>query len=315
MMGIGKISLRSCGMAVAGLGLCLPMTASYADEPLFGYVYTTDLLPQGKYEVEQWVTDRAQQAHGRFNDFLMSTEVEYGLTNDLQVAGYINYSYLNASHNSVQRLTEGIDIPASHDPTRPFNEWRYDGVSLEFIWRVLSPYKDGFGLAFYAEPEYGPREKGLELRIITQKNFMDDRLVLAANLWVEPKREDSSNLVMPGSDEMPEGGKMRMTMAEIDIGASYRFASNWSAGLEFHNHNEYSGFTLSHNDQDHTAFFIGPNIHYASQRWFLTLAVLHQVHAKAYNEDQEMQIHDGLIFGDEHTRWDGIRMKVGYTFE
>lgn len=314
-MYVYRTGLKSLAAMITSLGLCLHMESSQADEPLFGYVYTTDLLPQGKYEVEQWVTDRAQQAHGRFNDFQLRSEFEYGLTNDLQVAGYLNYSYLDASHNSVQGLTEGIDIPASHDSSRPFNEWRYDGVSVEFIWRVLSPYKDGWGLAFYAEPEYGPREKGLELRVITQKNFMDDRLVLAANLWVEPEREDSSNLVMRGSDEMPEGGKMRMTMAEIDIGASYRFASNWSAGLEFRNHNEYSGFSVSHNDQEHTAFFLGPNIHYASQRWFFTLAALRQIHAKAYNKDQEAQIHDDLIYGDEHTRWDGIRMKVGYTFE
>ena len=62
-------------------------------------------------------------------------------------------------------------------------------ISTEFIYRAISPYmsKNGWGLAFYLEPEYmlhdlhnglkyGAGTFELEGRVILQKNFMDDRL-------------------------------------------------------------------------------------------------------------------------------------------
>lgn len=277
---------------------------AFAGEAAFGYVYTTDVMPKGKFEVEQWLTDREGQAHGRFHDLQMRTEVEYGVTNNFQLAGYLNYSYLDANRNSTSGVTEGLDIPADHDPTRPYRRFRYDGVSAEAIWRVMSPYKDPIGLAFYVEPEVGPRENAVEVKILLQKNYLDDRLVLAANLWSELERE-----------KVEGEGWHKAAVWELDLGASYRFRPNWSAGLEFRNHNEFQGWTLDHAKQEHTAYFIGPTIHYAGERWFVTATALYQLHAKAYSDDQREQIAHGRIYGDEHTTWDGLRLKIGRTFQ
>jgi len=298
------------------LAACAAWTVpAAADEPLFGYVYTTDLLPKGKWEVEQWITDREGQAYGHFHHIDMSTEVEYGLEDNLQISGYINYAYADAAGNSVRHLTEGIDIPYDHAPGLPYRAAQFKGFSFEAVYRVMSPYLDPVGLAFYIEPEFGPDESGLELRAIVQKNFLDDRLVLAGNFWVEFEREAGSNLVVPGSMDVPDGMKMEMTMAEFDLGASWRFAPNWSVGLEFRNHNEFTGWTLDHAHQEHAAFFLGPNIHYGGERWFFTLSALRQIGAVAFNADQEAEMKGGLLFGDEHTGWDGIRLKVGYSFQ
>ena len=285
-----------------------------ADEPLFGYVYTTDLLPKGKAEVEQWVTDREGQAHGHYHDFEASTEVEYGLTNNIQVSFYTNYTYIDAKNNSVLGLTEGNDIKASHNPYHTYSDTHLDGFSSEVIWRVLSPYKDPIGLAFYVEPEWGAKEYGVELRAIAQKNFMDDRLVLAGNAWIEFEQEAGSNLGANGAEEGADGAKAAATYLEYDLGASYRFIPNWSFGLEFRNHNEYDGYSIAHSKQDHTAFFLGPNIHYGGERWFFTLSVLRQLGAIGYTDDQKAQLYHGLLYGDEHTTWDGIRLRVGRTF-
>ncbi|KJV35687.1 DUF6662 family protein [Luteibacter yeojuensis] len=312
---------RSAALAVVA---CLALGAAgswappaRAGEAIFGYVYTTDLLPKGKSELEQWATDRKSQAYGSFNAYNFSTEYEYGVTDNFQIGTYLNYTYEQANGNSVRGKTEGIDLSYKHDPNKPFSGAHVDGVSMEFLYRVLSPYKDGIGLAFYAEPEYGPRERGLELRAIVQKNLMDDRLVLAANVWVEAEKERGSNLIDPyDTDPEPPTRTMdKATYAEIDLGGSYRFASNWSAGLEIRNHNEFGGWTLLHRNQDHTAFFAGPNVHYAARRWYATLSVLRQIHAITYSEEQDHQRHDGLLYGDEHTRWDGIRLKIGYSFD
>jgi hypothetical protein len=306
---------------VPGLGIGFSFAASFlapslasADEPLFGYMYTTDLQPEGKFELEQWFTDREGQAYGHFHHLDMSTEVEYGVTDRLQIALYTNYMYANESGNSVRGLTEGIEIPFDHDPTQLYSQARFDGFSFEAIYRFLSPYIDPVGLAVYVEPEWGLYESGVETRAIFQKNFFDDQLVLVMNFWVEFDHEQSSNLETPDSTDVPDGSFSNNTYAEIDLGASYRIAPHWFLGLEFRNHNEYRGITLSHNDQDHTAFFLGPNVHYASEHWFATLSVLRQLHAIAYTDDQRAEMFNGLLYGDEHTTWDGIRLKVGFPF-
>jgi hypothetical protein len=138
--------------------------------------------------------------------------------------------------------------------------------------------------------------------------------VLGANLWIEFENEMGSNLVTPGSDEVPDGAIEKATMLELDLGASYRFARNWWAGLEFRNHNEYAGYSLAHHDQDHTAFFLGPTIHYGGERWWFTLTALRQLGAIGFNADQRAQMKHGRIYGDEHTVWDGVRFKIGFNF-
>lgn len=309
-----RVSIWAAALSYLIAAIAMTPTAR-AEESQFGYVYTTDTLPKGKWEVEQWITDREGQAHGHFHDFEMRSEAEYGLTNNLQVALYANYSYLNADRNSVRGLTEGIDIKASHDPTRSYSNIHSDGFSAELIWRVLSPYKDPVGLAFYIEPEVGPKEYGVEFRGIVQKNFYDDRVVVAGNAWVELEEEAGTNLGTPGEEEqVPDGAKEKATYAEIDLGASYRFRPKWSVGLEFRNHNEYGGYSLDHADQDHTAFFLGPNIHYGGEHWWFTLSALRQLAAIGYSDEQKAQIYHGLLYGNEHTTWDGIRLKVGREF-
>jgi len=286
---------------------------AHAGEPLFGYVYTTDTTPADKWEFEQWITDREGQAGGRFHHVHFNSEVEYGVTDRFQISAYGNFMYDNDSGNSVRGRTEGIEIPFDHDPNTPYTAFRFDGVSFEFLYRFLSPYTDPLGFALYFEPEFSPRDGGFEFRSIFQKNFFDDQLVLALNTWIEFENEDGSNLVGP-DDPPADGSPSKATMLEEDLGASYRVTSNWFAGLEFRNHNEYRDWGIKHSDQDHTAFFLGPNIHYAAQKWFFTLSALRQIGAVGFKPGQRAQMQGNLLYGDEHTTWDGIRLKVGFPF-
>ena len=81
-------------------------------------------------------------------------------------------------------------------------------------------------------------------------------------------------------------------------GASYRLARSCSAGLEFWNHHEFADATV----HEHSAYFVGPTIHYEGQRWFATLGFLHQLPiGQAFShENKEFVAHDGYILGDEH---------------
>lgn len=108
MRGWGLIS--TVVMAVAALGA----GAARADEPLFGYIYTTDVLPQGKAEVEQWATLREGRSEGQFHVLQARTEVSYGLTNDLQVSGYLNYDWADVWHNIPSHETAPPEVYADY---------------------------------------------------------------------------------------------------------------------------------------------------------------------------------------------------------
>src|SRR5262249_62186673 len=95
------------GAAAAAVSLAATLSAS-AEEPVTGFVFTTDLLPEGKYEVAQWVTWRAHKAVGVYDVVEARSEVEYGLSDDFQIAGYINYEWADAYHDNV---IDGSTLP------------------------------------------------------------------------------------------------------------------------------------------------------------------------------------------------------------
>src|SRR5664279_5310115 len=119
----------SCGSTV--LALLLSAAASRADENLFGYTYTADVLPKGKWELEQWLTDRIGKESGTFSATDFRTEIEYGFTDRLQGSLYLNYNYLN-THKAV----------GSSEPLPDRNRFGVSGTSSEWKYQLLSPYKD-----------------------------------------------------------------------------------------------------------------------------------------------------------------------------
>jgi hypothetical protein len=286
-----------------------------ADEPVFGYVYTTDLNPKGTTQFEQKIDDRYGQAHGVYNNIKMQSEIEYGVTDDFQAALYINYSHINAKNNSTDGTTEGLDIPANHDSSNSYHAFQYDSISTEFIYRVLSPYTDPIGLAFYFEPTIGPRERELEGKIILHKNFLDDQLITAANITVSYEQEKVSSAFESESGdegEVPEWSKA--AMLDFTAGVSYRFIPNWFFGVEYRNHNEFGGtWRMSRATQEHTAHFLGPVLHYGGRKFFATLGFRYQIAANGFG-DQKSQMRSNKVYGDEHTTIDGIRLIFGYPF-
>jgi hypothetical protein len=284
-----------------------------ADEAIFAWTYTTDLLPKGRWEFEQWMTARWEKEHGTYNVFDFREELEYGLTDNLQIALYLNHHYVDANDDfpvadpahPKKRLpgvyeTGGEDVHAGHDPATPFDSYHFESVSFEAIYRMLSPYKNPIGLAFYFEPAVGDQESELEWKVLLQKNWLEDRLVWALNVNYELEFEKTDS-----------GDYERDGMFEWFTGLSYRFVSNWSGGLEFWNHHEFADATI----HEHSAYFIGPTIHYGGERWWATLGFLRQLPiGQAFSEDnKEFAAHDGYIFGDEHEKY-YVRVRIGFNF-
>ena len=154
---------------------------------------------------------------------------------------HANYTYIGAQNNSVNHWTEGLDISPDHNPLKTQSGWHTDGASIELLWRAISPYSHPVELAFYVEPEFGRRENGSETRAIIQKDFLNDRLIVHANVWLEFDSEQGTNLGAIASSAPPSFEKTRATYLEEDFGASYRFRRNWSFGFELRNHTGVAG--------------------------------------------------------------------------
>lgn len=305
-MKLGAWAMALVAGGAAGLTLG---AAAHADEPLFGFVYTTDLLPKGQKEIEQWATWRNQKVGGSFDQVDARTEFSYGLTDRLQVSAYANWTWAQAYHNGPFHETTPPE-PLSYSNPGPddyFNAARFTGVSGEVIYRILSPYTDPIGLAIYEEPTVGPEFIESETKLIAQKNFRDDRLVVALNLTYAPEWR-----YLRGDSNPSHKGWQEETDVNIGLGASYRFAPNWSAGLEFENEREFNSYYF-HNESN-SGYFLGPTVHYANKKFFVTATYLEQMPwASEHADTVPGAIVGGRIYDNDFERR-RLRLKVGYLF-
>lgn len=287
-------ALRFCALAaLAAAALC----TARADENFFGYSYGAETLPKGKWEAYSWTTARLDKGPGQYAGFDFKQELEYGITDRLQMSLYFNERYHRFSGGAVEE--DGAE--------KQLHRFSYDGNQVAFKYNVLSPFKDAVGLAFYVEPGYsliekGPGEKVLEWEVeakaILQKNFLDDQLITTLNLttefaWGRPR---------------PSGGQGFDTelVAEVTGGISYRVAPKWFVGVEARYDTAFPNMNL--HAQESWAFFAGPAIHYGGERWWATLTWLPQLTGDAPDSTRSSQL------DLEHHERQEIRLKFGYNF-
>ena len=280
--------MLSRSLGLAAVLVCLCALPAHAGEGSFGWVYTLDLQPQGTLEFEQRLQVNQGQARGTYGLWQARTELEYGVSEDFQVAGYLNTSRVSANQNYGDGSTAGWLVPSSAGTGR-YSRSRVDGVSLEGIWRLNNPVIDPVGVGLYLEATTGPVKDELESRLLLQSNFLDDRLVVAANLQLSMEKVKFN---------APDIGKE--SMADLLLGVSYRVANNWTAGLEYRFHNDFEGYTYNHQTQ--RAHFIGPNMHYATQDWWVTAAWRYQLKGQSQCwEPGAAECSNGRVW-DSHSR-------------
>jgi hypothetical protein len=278
-----------------------------ADEPLFGFTYTTDLLPKHKFEIEQWSTTRFSKATGSFWLQENRTEFEYGINDRFQLSLYADYSSNYAFHNGPFGATTPGE-PFSSDTPGPDDHYRntqFIATDVEGIYRLRSPYTHFLGVAVYSEARAGRDFFETENRLILQKNFRDDRLVLGFNFTYAPELRNlgCSNTAICLSE----------TDVNLDSGASYRFRRNWSAGLEFLNERELNSWSFWKNEIN-DAYFFGPNLHYAGRHFFVTATFLEQLPwATTHADTLAGAIVGGRDYDNDFEKY-RVRVKVGWTF-
>ncbi len=258
-----------------------------ADENYFGYTYGSETLPKGHWEIYQWATARTGKADGSYRAVDLQTEFEHGFTDRLQGS-----LYLNAIKHRISGVTDFGDR----------DQLRFNGLQAALKYSLKSPYKDGYGLAIYLEPGYkrysaksGERVDifFLEPKLILQKNFLEDTLILAANFSGEFEREHNFD-----ANEWESELEL-----QFSAGLSYRFAPNWFVGAEFL---ATSAFERMHLDAlGEYGIFAGPNLHYANKRWWATLTVLPQLSGWPETKgSRDLEHYEKLQ----------VRLKVGINF-
>jgi hypothetical protein len=287
-------------LAFAFAAISVGAPSASADDSPFGYIYTTDSLPAHQWEYEQWHTLRSGKARGSYTSLDIRNEIEYGITDNLSASLYLKSSYMNK---------DGVYDPEDVSVNLPSGtRFAINGTSLEFKYRLLSPYKDPIGLSLYLEPEMGIRdqqtgndviERALEFRLILQKNFMDDLLVTSFNMMWEPEWEIEGET------------HGRELWFELTYGAAYRVATNWHVGFELRNHREYPNMDFS--IQEHSGWFLGPSAHYANEKWWATVTVLPQIAGSPQNlgvDSSGNAVVDGYRHLGQHEKFE-VRAKFG----
>lgn len=212
----------------------------FATERLFTYTYQTGVLAPGQIEIEPWATYRT----GRdkfFRRLDNRVELEVGVVPGLQTAWYLNMS--------TQAALEGKKLS---------KESQIDGVSWEWKWQLSDPVADAVGLALYLEGGLGRDETEVEAKVLLDKRI--GSFTLAANLVGEVEWEQVDDK------------EVQEVILETDLGLSWRPKAGWGLGLESRTHTEIvDGVT------EHTAVFVGPNVAYAQEKWWLAATLLRQV--------------------------------------
>lgn len=270
-----------------------------ADTTPFSTIYTVETEPAGEVEVEQWSTWLGGKSRESFNALEGRTEVEYGVTDDFQIAGYVSYDWAR-------------DRPhGAATPDEAQNGLDFRSFSAEAIYRLVDPDTHPFGLALYVEPAIGPGYREIEAKLLVQKNFLDDRLVLAGNAVLE----NEWNLMPP--DPSATLGSLdatrhwaRETELNLLAGAAYRFAPAWSGGVEFAAQREIDGLLFwQRSSAAATSYFVGPTLHFNHEAYWLTIGAQAQLPWAANLSGEPGETVRGFAHEEERYR---IRLRIGF---
>lgn len=251
-------------------------TPAFADERFFTYSQDADVLPKGAWEFEQWLTLREGHPGGdrQFDQYIWDfrEEIEHGFTDRLSGAMYLNFRQ--------------DQVVANEPGLTDSSKFSFKGISTELKYQLLNPNTQPIGVALYFEPTFSGNERELEYKLIVSKNI--------ANKWVL-----AANAVFEQEWEKEDGVTKKESVLEYTLGAAYRLTPNWSVGLEGRYHAVYEGTSL--NERLGSAWFLGPNIHYGSAKWWGTLTFLPQISGSpsdgGINRTEHQTYEARLIFG------------------
>lgn len=268
--------MRSSWLAgVALFSLAMASTRATADDQPFLHAYSTDIQTQHGLEFEQWASLATGHASEAFTGAQSRSELEYGFTDDLQGSFYFNYEW--------ERVHP-------HPFPSPLETSHVASVSGEMIWRVMNPYFDPFGLAFYVEPSIGSGTREFEAKILAQKNFLNDRLRNVLNINFENVWAKDA------------GVWAKESAIEFNVGSSYNVTPDFSVGLELNNEHGFDGLILGSAKPVSNSFFLGPTVQVIGHPWTVTAGFQTQMPWASDPSHTPGVVIDGRTADAEHFR-------------
>jgi hypothetical protein len=151
----------------------------------------------------------------------------------------------------------------------------YNGGALELIYNLSNPVVDPVGISLYQEIAVGRRHFESESKLIAQKNF--GRWIFDYNATLEAEWEDRHLEEQTGEFQQA-------------LGASYEISPRLSVGLEFLHEFVFPEWRDTEKIRN---VFVGPNVSYRQQSWFVTATAL----AQATDTSNEPDFQVRTIFG------------------
>lgn len=197
----------------AAIAIVLAASAAHANPRPLAFTYTTDTLPPGDVELEQYVDMTPLRAlsptSGGEESFLASafqTEIEIGLAPRLELGLYLTYvpDFGDAYANQTKLAGAGT------------------GMKQRLRYILAEPGAWPIDVGVYGEIVENEREIELEAKLLLQRRF--DRLRLAANLTAEYELYFSAQ---------------REIVLAPSIGASFEISPKLHVGLEGWLRSEY----------------------------------------------------------------------------
>ncbi len=243
-----------------------------ADERKFNYSYEAKTLPKGTWEFEQWATLKMEKESGDFNRLELREEFEVGLTDRLTTSLYINTAY------QATRNVPGLDNE---------HTFGFESISSEWKYKLTDPTADPVGFLLYGELLMSPDEYELEGKLVFSKHI--GWLTLAYNFIYEAELEREEG-------RSPEWTWAHVISNTLGASADLSFLPGTSVGVEARSEAHFERkLTGEHN----SAYYVGPNVHYAAATWWATLSFLTQinVHGLEFSEEGNTKYEVRLMFG------------------
>jgi len=238
------------------------MSRMEAGERRFTYVYEATTAAQGEIEIENWVTWKTQREEGgRGNEFNFRHEIEFGLTDRLQLGVYV------VDWKVLDKVAGGEDGAQAI----------YQDSAVELIYNISNPVTDIVGSAVYGEVKLGDQKLELEGKLILQKNF--GPFVLAYNATIEAEWEGARFGYF----------NERTGTFEQTLGASYQISPNFLLGGEFLHEIGFADWA----EAGDSIVYVGPNASFRYDRFYVTSTAL--VQATAISGEPDFQLR--TIFG------------------
>ena len=230
------MKLKVAFMFACGVG-CVPALAHATPKPL-PFTYGVDTNSKGTGEVEQYVDlvpVYALGSTGTRQRFLASefmTEVEYGLTNNVELGIYLTLAPVMAGYSAIPSLIEA------------------NGSKQRIRWRLADQGDWPIDIALYFEASENSVEVEAEWKVILERRF--GKLRLLANAWFEKE------FYYDGHDDW---------VFNPTVGVSYQATPSVCPGLEYWMRAEVGD---DHDFNAGPNHYLGPTLRIVAGRFFWT---------------------------------------------